>query len=287
MKKINKYIGICFIIAGGMIIATLPYMIYNFQETIAACANRNQQLEKELNGNINLSPKLVYLAREAAADRLDLWKHHADLSYSFMLISGTLVVLVGILTIKTEKTRKGQPVDSPNGETAVRISGGELCVGGGKITFRIIILSQVVIGLADMLSKKALFKSLPEPFLNAWCEKGSWGLLSWLYEKHTPTWVLIVFGLSIVVILIFSLTGMFFFWRPGRLCYILTFPVMSIFMMSLISIGGVYLAHPLTVLFDYIGALLTGMLIALAYSSPINNEFQKTPQRISSTDGHR
>ena len=154
-----------------------------------------------------------------------------------------------------------------------------------KITFRIVILFQAAIGLIDMLSKKALFKSLPEPFLKAWREKGSWGLLSWLYEKQIPTWVIIALALSLVVILIFSLTGMFFFWRLGRLCYILTFPIMSIFMMSLVSIGGVYLVHPLTVLFDYIDALFTGMLIALAYSSPINNEFKKTSQQIRSTDG--
>ncbi len=68
--------------------------------------------------------------------------------------------------------------------------------------------------------------------------------------------------------------GMFFFWRPSRWLFLAA----QLLMLVAVCVFGPYVAHGVEQAIDSVGQALCGVILALAFLSPINRLFAR-PKR--------
>ena len=141
-----------------------------------------------------------------------------------------------------------------------------------KAIFRLLVILEGAVGLTDALCMRALFNRLPHPLLRAWRDCGNWGRLSFFHGLELPLWTMILILAVAFLIIGWAYVGMLCFWPSGRLCYILAVLGTPLFLRLM---GGVVLEHHVTGLLNYIDTLLIGAVVALAFLSPVKNEFEK------------
>ena len=93
-----------------------PYEIYVSEEVINICVKRNETALKELKKVDKITPKIACYTKEACEDRLELWRRHANLLYTFIVTSGVLLFSAGILINEMEKMKKAQSDSSPESD---------------------------------------------------------------------------------------------------------------------------------------------------------------------------
>jgi hypothetical protein len=87
---------------------------------------------------------------------------------------------------------------------------------------------------------------------------------------------LTVLGLGMLVATVVSVIGLFVFWRPARPLTLF----LAVVGLSLTPLSGPVVESGLTCLFHDLTMVLQGVIITLAYFSPVKDHFVSSPKRI-------
>ena len=131
--------------------------------------------------------------------------------------------------------------------------------------FRRLLLLYILFIIAELVSADATLEWLPEPLRKF--EEARYSA-----SEADPD-VILLSGLFLTLMLSYaiSLIGLWKFWQPARTLFGTTI-LLSILMTGL---GGPYVVTALTNTFAYIESILSGLILALIYFSPIKEFFEK------------
>jgi phosphoglycerol transferase MdoB-like AlkP superfamily enzyme len=133
-----------------------------------------------------------------------------------------------------------------------------------KRLLRILVVAEllmIVLGVAVALLTEP---SLPEP-LRDWVQAEA------EVEPTAGFLVLTGFGFLMVVALVVSNIGLFFFWRFARPLYLVT----TLAPVLLLPAFGPDVSSGWAAMFDDLGMILSGIIIALIYWSPLRDLFER------------
>lgn len=105
-----------------------------------------------------------------------------------------------------------------------------------------------------------------------WSGHGAWlDLYSQpLRDLPVSLWGLVILQLALLIVSFGSYIGLFFFWRPARLGYVVT----SLLWAATTSISGLSVRLPLEGFFYHIAIICEGAVLALCFTSPIKEYFE-------------
>ena len=130
--------------------------------------------------------------------------------------------------------------------------------------FRVVLVSSVVAGIVGIIVMTLSEASLPFE-LQRYVSRQSAGPLS-----ARDIVALVIWAPAMVVSLI-AAVGMFFFWRPGRVLALIG----TLLALAALPFSEPFVATGLATLFNEGSSILWGMVLALAYWSPLAQRFAK------------
>jgi hypothetical protein len=84
-------------------------------------------------------------------------------------------------------------------------------------------------------------------------------------------WVLLGVGIALLVLVLISSIGLFVFWRPARLLYLMTLIVGVL----LAPFYGPYVDAGWGTLFEEVAMIISGVILALIYYSPLRDLYER------------
>ncbi|GMU20107.1 MAG: hypothetical protein AMXMBFR13_02070 [Phycisphaerae bacterium] len=133
-----------------------------------------------------------------------------------------------------------------------------------KGLLRTLIVAEIGIGIISIVVSLFTESMLPEP-LRAFLEAESEA------EITAREMVMIAAAIPLIILLLVSSIGLFFFWRPARILYLLTV-VLGLAMTPLL---GPYVDSGWATTFEEIAVIISGVILALVYYSPLRDLYEK------------
>jgi len=129
---------------------------------------------------------------------------------------------------------------------------------------RTLIVAEIGLVIVSVVVSMVTESTLPEP-LRAYLEAE--------VEADITTWdlVMLATGIPLLILLIVSSVGLFFFWRPARVLYSITMAaglVMTPFF-------GPYVDSGWGTMFDQAAIVVSGAILALIYFSPLKVLYER------------
>jgi hypothetical protein len=137
-----------------------------------------------------------------------------------------------------------------------------------KNFFRCLLAVTLVLGVAPMMALRSPGE-IPEEWQTLLEWHGNGGILENVMENY---WLLFGVAVPLVILVIATQIGMFFFWRPARPAYAAIIALSVL----LTSFGGISVMLPVETAFVELTLLLEGAVVALSYSQPFSAYFEET-----------
>jgi hypothetical protein len=135
-----------------------------------------------------------------------------------------------------------------------------------KTKLRVLIVAQFVTGVASLVvsqiatpSSTAALRDKAEPF--------EYGFSPFVGQILLA--IFVVFFVAAVV----SWIGLFLFWRPARLLFVIT----TLLLLLPTLLGGPHINAGVSAMLGEIVSIITGVILALVYFSPLKDLYQKRP----------
>jgi hypothetical protein len=129
-----------------------------------------------------------------------------------------------------------------------------------KTFLRVLILTELILGVLYLLSSSYFEAGLPEP-LRSYEEQHGGDLAGWQWY-FIPTLALVALAARV---------GLFVFWRPARLIYLVTILVDSIAR----PFGGPNVDPAFSQMLNEAALIISGVVLALVYFSPAKDLYEK------------
>ena len=129
---------------------------------------------------------------------------------------------------------------------------------------RTLIVAEVGLGLLSVVVSSLTETLLPEPlraFLKAESEA----------EMTARTMIMGALTIALLVLWLLSSVGLFFFWRPARMLYL----VVTVVGLLVAPFFGPYVDAGWGTAFDEASLIGSGVILALIYFSPLKNLYEK------------
>jgi hypothetical protein len=133
-----------------------------------------------------------------------------------------------------------------------------------KGLLRTLIVAEIVIGIISIVVSSFTESTLPEP-LRAFSEAQTES------EITTRGVAMIAAAIALIILLLVSSIGLFFFWRPARILYLLTL----ILGIAMTPFFGPYVDAGLGTAFEDIAVVISGVILGLVYFSPLRELYEK------------
>lgn len=145
--------------------------------------------------------------------------------------------------------------------------------------FRILVVGEIVLAVLSSVAASMTEGLLPEPLR---------GYASGETEMITTQSLLLMFlGVPLIVGLLVASVGLFFFWRPARMLYL----ICVVFGIALVPLAGPYVDAGYGELLEDVASMISGAILALAWFSPLAQVFDRkrtpppTPQSQQTPSG--
>ncbi|MEK7855071.1 MAG: hypothetical protein AAB288_03200 [Acidobacteriota bacterium] len=129
---------------------------------------------------------------------------------------------------------------------------------------RTLIVAEIFLGIISIFVSLLTESSLPEP-LRAFLEAESEA------EVTAREMMMLAVGIPLIVLLFVSSIGLFFFWRPARILYLITVGIGLL----LTPFFGPYVDAGWGTTFEEAAVIVSGVILALVYFSPLKDLYEK------------
>lgn len=136
-------------------------------------------------------------------------------------------------------------------------------------TFRILVAAEILLIIGIVVCAFATHHQLPEELKRY--DLGAEDSAD--TEIRTGEWILVFGAVSIAALLVISMIGLLFLWRPARLLYTLSY-VAGI---PILLFSGPSVSTAITETVTELSSFLSGVIWALLYFSPIKQYFETDP----------
>ena len=129
---------------------------------------------------------------------------------------------------------------------------------------RILVVAEIVLGIISIVVSLLTESSLPEPlraFLDAESEA----------EITGREMILLAAAIPLIILLIVSSIGLFLFWRPARILYLITI----VTGLLLTPFFGPYVDAGWGTTFQEAAIIVSGIILTLIYFSPLKDLYEK------------
>jgi hypothetical protein len=133
-----------------------------------------------------------------------------------------------------------------------------------KTLLRTLIVAEIALGIISIVVSLVTESSLPEP-LRAFLEVDSEA------DVTAQEMVLLAVAIPLIGLLLVSSIGLFFFWRPARILYLIT----MIVGLLLTPFFGPYVDAGWGTMFEDAAVIISGVILALVYFSPLKGSYEK------------
>jgi len=129
---------------------------------------------------------------------------------------------------------------------------------------RTLIVAEIGIGIICIVVSFFTESMLPEP-LRAFLEAESEA------EITARDLVMIAAAIPLIILLLMSSIGLFFFWRPARVLYLIT----VVLGLAMTPFFGPYVDAGWGTTFEGVAMIISGAILALIYFSPLRDFYEK------------
>jgi hypothetical protein len=130
---------------------------------------------------------------------------------------------------------------------------------------RTLIVAEFVLGIVSIVVSLLTESSLPEPLQTYLAEEAE-------ADITTRDIVMLATGIPLLILLLVSSIGLFSFWRPARILYVITTVVGLLGM----PFFGPYVDSGWGAMFEEAAIIISGMILAMIYFSPVKDLYEKT-----------
>lgn len=133
-----------------------------------------------------------------------------------------------------------------------------------KTSLRLLIIAEVVLGIGSVVAYYLGETSLPEALRFFESEK---------FDDTAGPALIIVLGLMVLLLLalIVAWIGLFVFWQPARLLYLVT----TVLALLLMPFFGPYVETGLSYTLTEAASIVAGIILALVYFSPLKELYER------------
>ena len=133
-----------------------------------------------------------------------------------------------------------------------------------KAFLRTLIVAEIALGIISVVLSLLTESALPEP-LRAFVKAES-------EAEMTPRiMIMIATTVPAIILWILSSVGLFFFWRPARILYL----IVNVAGLLVAPFFGPYVDAGWGTAFDEAAILVSGVILALIYFSPLKDLYEK------------
>lgn len=133
-----------------------------------------------------------------------------------------------------------------------------------KGLLRTLIIAEIGIGIVSIVVSLITESMLPEP-LRAFLEAESEA------EITARELVMVTAAIPLIILLLMSSIGLFFFWRPARTLYLIT----VVLGLAMTPFFGPYVDAGWGTTFEEVAVIISGVILALVYFSPLRDFYEK------------
>ena len=133
-----------------------------------------------------------------------------------------------------------------------------------KRLLRALIIAEILVGIISIVVSLATEFLLPEP-LKTFVDREGEGRLT------TREIVMLVAAIPLINLLLLSSIGLFFFWRPARILYLIAMG----YGLVLTPFFGPYVDAGWGTILEEIAVIISGVILALVYWSPLKQLYEK------------
>jgi len=133
-----------------------------------------------------------------------------------------------------------------------------------KVFLRTLIVAEISLGAISVVVSLLTESALPEPlraFVKAEAEA----------EMTVGPMIMIATTIPLVILFFLSSIGLFFFWRPARIVYLIA----TVAGLLLTPFFGPYVDLGWATAFDEAAILVSGVILSLIYFSPLKDLYEK------------